>query len=240
MQRALGLLFDLDETERRKQVNEGTPVEQPQPNHARTCRHGVPDRSRLPGIAGENGDPPTRPQHPHHLASDAERIRHQVERPEAADGVERFIAKRQCSGVAAHVADSRSAVVGHGSGQHRLGNVEADGESSWRHLPRQRTGEVAGTARDIKQSVGLRQTQSRRRALLFGASRNAAGNVERGRPPQPLIHGCHERAVHRPLGKRRRRRLSRFTQDVEISVPHRGGPVEEAAGQLKRVVAAVH
>jgi hypothetical protein len=101
----------------------------------------------------------------------------------------------------------------------------------------QRPSEIAWAAGDIYQSLSSGQMQSRCRAMLLGAVGDAAGDVESGRTPQPVVHGCDERAVHRTLSNRGNLRTGRFTRRIEETVPQRGGLVEETTGQLDRILA---
>jgi hypothetical protein len=105
---------------------------------------------------------------------------------------------------------------------------------------RQRFGEIAWPASNIEQTAGARQMQGRRRAALLVSGGDAAGQIERGGAPQPLVDGGDERAVHRALGERRHRRTRRFAQHVEETVPQLGGFIEQSAGQLDWGLAGAH
>jgi hypothetical protein len=100
LQRALRLLFDLDQAGRRKQVDEVVPLEHREADGRGAGGQGVPDRGRLAGVTAEDRGPSARPQHAHHFVSDGTGLGHQVQRAETADSVERFIVEGQLVGAA--------------------------------------------------------------------------------------------------------------------------------------------
>jgi hypothetical protein len=82
--------------------------------------------------AGEQRDPPSRAEHAAHLVQGLERLGEQVERGEAARGIEGLVAERQGDGVPvneAEVGDRGLAGLAHRPLQHRPRPVQAHREA---------------------------------------------------------------------------------------------------------------
>ena len=134
-----------------------------------------------------------------------ERVGEQVQRREAAHGVEALVAKRQAHRVAAHVADARVFArrrIAHRAGQHRRRGVDADDEPGLADHPPEVAGEVAGAAGDVEHSVaGDEAEQQTGDSMLVGHARaqQALGHAAEGRAPPALVDHRDDAGEHEVL-----------------------------------------
>ena len=181
------------------------PVRSSRTEDPRPAERGAPSRRprrRAPGRghARQQRDPSAGRQHAHHLVDRPQRLRDEVQRGEAADGVEARVRERQRGRVAAHVASSAGcspAPPARASCARRRARRRAR-----RARARERPREVARPAADVEHGrPAQREHLQRHRALVAGARPSAAG-ASSGRQ-HALVDARDDARDHRPLTGRR-------------------------------------
>ena len=181
---------------------------------------GGGDGERAAVDRGHQRDPPAGGEHADELVDRLHRLVDQVQRREAADGVEAALAERQLAGVAAHEGDVRAARRAGRALEHRRRGVEADHEprlaDGLAEAPRERARpaghvEHALAAEQVQHLLGhhelvahARPHHAHQRAAEHGAPDALVDHRQRAAGHQLLAGVVSDRVGGRRAGRRSR------------------------------------
>ena len=195
--------------------------EHPQPRRGADQRAHRRRRQRRAG-RGQDRQAAARGEHALHRVERGQRRVEQVQRGEAADGVEAAVAERQPDRVAAHVGDVASVCAGvlDRAREHRLRRVEPDHQPALADRARELAHEVARPAGDVEHGVARPQLEQlvRDLALALGPRpQRPHQHAPPRRPPPALVDDRQAAREHQPL-RRAPAAAARAAQQVEIAV----------------------